>query len=64
MSGEKKFLTTKEVAEELSLHESTIRRWITEGKIKAGRTLSKRGKYMISRDEVERIRGMIVGEVE
>jgi excisionase family DNA binding protein len=63
MSEEKKFWTTKEVAESLSLNESTIRRWIVEGKIRAGRTLSKRGKYLVSAEEVERVKKVVVGEV-
>jgi excisionase family DNA binding protein len=61
MNEEKKFWTTKEVADSLDLNESTIRRWIVEGKIKAGRTLSKRGKYMISSEEVEKLEKLLGG---
>ena len=59
MGEEKKFWTTKEIAENFDLHNSTVRRWIVEGKIRAGRTLSKKGKYLVSNEEVEKIKVLL-----
>ena len=42
-----------EAAKLLSVHHTTIRRWIQEGKLQAIRTLG--GHYRIPRGEVERI---------
>lgn len=52
----KQFMTTTELAREFELDQSTIRRWIWEGKIKSSRTLGDRGKFMIPIDEVVRLR--------
>lgn len=49
-------MTTNELAREFELDQSTIRKWIIEGRIKSSRTLSPRGKYMIPMNEVERLR--------
>lgn len=49
-----KLLTVEEVADRLSVHEQTVRRWLRDGQIK-GTMLSRRAGYRIRASEVERI---------
>jgi len=46
------YFTIKEVAEELSTNEETVRRWIRNGKLQATRRASKLG-YLISSDDLK-----------
>lgn len=53
---ERKLYTVKEVADELRVHEETVRRWIRDGKMAAVRMGGSRGGFRIKSEEVERIR--------
>ena len=45
-------LTVEEVADRLSVHEQTVRRWLRDGQIK-GMMLSRRAGYRIRASELE-----------
>ena len=45
------WLTVRQVAQRLQLHEETVRRWLRDGKLK-GRLLSDRGGYRIAASEL------------
>lgn len=49
--------TVTEVAQILSVHRETIRRWIKKGSIKATKV---ENLYLISQDELDKIKGMLV----
>jgi excisionase family DNA binding protein len=53
---ERRLYTVKEVADQLRVHEETIRRWLRDGKITGIRMGGSRSGYRISEDEVERVR--------
>lgn len=48
-------LTVQEVAARLRLHEETIRRWLTSGKLHGVKIGPTRGGWRIAASEVERI---------
>lgn len=55
----REYSTPTEVANKLGRHPETIRQWLREGKI-SGWQVVPRGSWMISADEVERLRNRIV----
>lgn len=62
-SEEKSYLTTGQAGQELGFTSEAIRQWITAGKIKAFR-VQARGEWRIPKEEVERIKRGIKGDVK
>lgn len=56
--------TVAEAAEMTGRSAYTVRRWITEGKLKASRVIDtgERGRLLIHRDELRRVIGAKCGE--
>lgn len=56
-SDDKEYLTISEVAEKLRKHPGTVRRWISEHRLKAKKLNNgvRQDRYLVHRDEVTRL---------
>jgi excisionase family DNA binding protein len=58
----KKYWSTKELAEELEVHQSTVNRWIQNNKIKVAKTPGGQNKIPLS--EVDRFKSELGYDLE
>jgi len=61
---ERKLYTVKEVADELRVHEETVRRWLRDGRMAGVRMGGSRSGYRVAQEEVDRVRSQGVDGTE
>ncbi len=56
-----KFLPLQEVATKVGVHKETIRRWITEGKVKVEIYTAERGLWVVRASDAEKFKAYAKG---
>ncbi len=56
-----RFLSLQEVADEVGVHKETVRRWITEGKVKVDIYTAERGLWVVRASDAEKFKAYAEG---